>query len=196
MARTTRADRRGNISSGGSAGRGAGRTQERRSSDTFLSDLCPVRWRWNWGFCALARAAKMENLGPGSSPRSGDGMADMRVLEALAVRRAGSSPVPSTSQDYRSKNANGAVSFGNISFSPGGMAGSVGNTVIVAPNTTVSIPVQVQVTVVPPAQGQTRVTGQISYQGGAGGNGSASAYAEKTAAKKEDEPPAPPPVES
>jgi hypothetical protein len=28
--------------------------------------------------------------------RSGDGMADMRVLEARAVRRAGSSPVPST----------------------------------------------------------------------------------------------------
>ena len=29
--------------------------------------------------------------------RSGDGMADMRVLEARAVRRAGSTPVPSTS---------------------------------------------------------------------------------------------------
>ena len=45
----------------------------------------------------LAPDAGGDTMRPQSHSRSGDGMADMRVLEARAARRAGSSPVPSTS---------------------------------------------------------------------------------------------------
>ena len=42
-----------------------------------------------------------------SGPRPGGGMADTKVLEAFAVRRAGSSPVPGTNYRGSDKLGNG-----------------------------------------------------------------------------------------